>query len=148
VATLREQNSFHEGQFEGRRVKLPVFLGRRPAGPADEELRAFNKKLLQTEISFWRAFDGQVECAMQTRCPPARFNQRAGGRVGQGDLMHPAFHPKATIAGYCFGVEYSGSISLGYLKVIARSSKPKIYQPRTPPSPHRFGALPVLEFTA
>lgn len=34
----------------------------------------------------------------------------AGGRAGQGDRMRPAFHPEATIAGYCFGVEYSGSI--------------------------------------
>jgi hypothetical protein len=34
----------------------------------------------------------------------------AGGRAGQGDLMRPAFHPEATIAGYCFGVEYTGSI--------------------------------------
>jgi Putative lumazine-binding len=34
----------------------------------------------------------------------------AGGRAGQGDLMRPAFHPEATIAGFCFGVEYSGSI--------------------------------------
>jgi hypothetical protein len=34
----------------------------------------------------------------------------AAGRAGQGDLMRPAFHPEATIAGYCFGVEYSGSI--------------------------------------
>jgi len=34
----------------------------------------------------------------------------AGGRAGQADLMRPAFHPEATIAGYCFGVEYSGSI--------------------------------------
>jgi hypothetical protein len=34
----------------------------------------------------------------------------AGGRAGQGDLMRSAFHPEATIAGYCFGVEYGGSI--------------------------------------
>jgi Putative lumazine-binding len=34
----------------------------------------------------------------------------AGARMGQGDLMRLAFHPEATIAGYCFGVEYSGSI--------------------------------------
>jgi hypothetical protein len=34
----------------------------------------------------------------------------AGGQAGQGDLMRPAFHPEATIAGFCFGVEYSGSI--------------------------------------
>ena len=34
----------------------------------------------------------------------------AGGRAGRGDLMRPAFHREATIAGYCFGVEYCGSI--------------------------------------
>jgi Putative lumazine-binding len=34
----------------------------------------------------------------------------AGGRAGQGDVMRPAFHPEATIAGYCFGIEYCGSI--------------------------------------
>ena len=26
---------FHEGQFEGRKVRLPVFLARRPDEPAD-----------------------------------------------------------------------------------------------------------------
>jgi hypothetical protein len=34
----------------------------------------------------------------------------AAARAGQGDLMRPAFHPEATVAGYCFGVEYCGSI--------------------------------------
>ena len=34
----------------------------------------------------------------------------AGGRAGNGDLMRPAFHPEATVAGFCKGVEYSGSI--------------------------------------
>jgi hypothetical protein len=34
----------------------------------------------------------------------------AGARAGDGDLMRPAFHPSATISGYCQGVEYSGSI--------------------------------------
>jgi hypothetical protein len=37
---------FHEGQLEGRRVRLPVFLGRRPEEPVDEELRDFYTKLL------------------------------------------------------------------------------------------------------
>jgi glycosidase len=36
----------HEGQLEGRRVHLPVFLGRRPDEPADEELSAFYRRLL------------------------------------------------------------------------------------------------------
>ncbi len=48
MATLPGARLFHEGQFEGRKVRLPVFLGRRPDEPPDEELRAFYKKLLQT----------------------------------------------------------------------------------------------------
>nr|WP_269117413.1 alpha-amylase family glycosyl hydrolase [Ramlibacter monticola] len=36
----------HEGQLEGRRVRLPVFLARRPQEPVDEELRAFYRTLL------------------------------------------------------------------------------------------------------
>lgn len=36
----------HEGQFEGRKVRLPVFLGRRPDEPPDEDLRAFYHALL------------------------------------------------------------------------------------------------------
>jgi hypothetical protein len=35
-----------EGQLEGRRVHLPVFLGRRPDEPADLELKAFYERLL------------------------------------------------------------------------------------------------------
>jgi hypothetical protein len=38
---------FHEGQFEGRRVRLPVFLGRRPHEPLSEELGSFYRSLLQ-----------------------------------------------------------------------------------------------------
>lgn len=37
---------FHEGQFEGRKIKLPVFLRRRPAEPVDPDLREFYHKLL------------------------------------------------------------------------------------------------------
>ena len=39
VATLPGATLWHEGQFEGRRVQLPVFLGRRPDEPIDEDLR-------------------------------------------------------------------------------------------------------------
>jgi hypothetical protein len=34
----------------------------------------------------------------------------AGGRTGDSEFMRPAFHPEATMAGFCQGVEYSGSI--------------------------------------
>ena len=37
---------WHEGQFEGWRVRLPVFLDRRPAEPVDDDLRRFYLALL------------------------------------------------------------------------------------------------------
>ncbi|MGA7243117.1 MAG: alpha-amylase, partial [Terracidiphilus sp.] len=46
MATLPGIKLFHEGQFEGRKVRPPVFLGRRPSEPVDENLRGFYKKLL------------------------------------------------------------------------------------------------------
>jgi hypothetical protein len=45
-ATLPGARLFHDGQLEGRRVRLPVFLARRPAEPADRDLEAFYRKLL------------------------------------------------------------------------------------------------------
>jgi hypothetical protein len=46
LSTLPGAKLFHEGQFEGRKARLPVFLGRRPAEPIDESLHAFYTKLL------------------------------------------------------------------------------------------------------
>lgn len=46
IATLPGATLWHEGQFEGWRVHLPVFLGRRPTEPVDEELRRFHLALL------------------------------------------------------------------------------------------------------
>ena len=46
VATLPGIKMFHEGEFEGRKVRLPVFLGRRPNEAVDENLRAFYGRLL------------------------------------------------------------------------------------------------------
>ena len=47
TSTLPGARMFHEGQFEGRRVRLPVFLGRRPGEPPSEELQAFYRRLLK-----------------------------------------------------------------------------------------------------
>jgi Alpha amylase, catalytic domain len=47
IGTLPGIKLFHEGQFEGRRVRLPVFLGRRPAEPPDQDLQEYYKKLLE-----------------------------------------------------------------------------------------------------
>ena len=41
MATLPGVRLFHEGQFEGRKVRPPVFLGRRPDEPLDQELQSF-----------------------------------------------------------------------------------------------------------
>jgi Alpha amylase, catalytic domain len=47
ILTLPGARLLHEGQFEGRRVRLPVFLGRRPAEPIDSDLVAFYSCLLK-----------------------------------------------------------------------------------------------------
>jgi hypothetical protein len=46
VLTLPGARLLHEGQFEGRRVRLPVFLARRPEEPADEDLADFYRRML------------------------------------------------------------------------------------------------------
>ncbi|HEY1858952.1 MAG TPA: hypothetical protein VGG61_01275, partial [Gemmataceae bacterium] len=46
TSTLTGARMFHEGQFEGRKVRLPVFLGRRPNEPTDKDLRDFYRRLL------------------------------------------------------------------------------------------------------
>jgi hypothetical protein len=46
TSTLPGARLFHEGQFEGRKVRVPVFLGRRPEESLDKELRSFYVNLL------------------------------------------------------------------------------------------------------
>jgi len=46
ICTLPGATLLHDGQFVGRRVKLPVQLGRQPHEPVNEELRAFYGLLL------------------------------------------------------------------------------------------------------
>lgn len=47
VATMTQPGArlVHHGQFEGRRTRLPVFLGRSPREEVDDELRAFHAEL-------------------------------------------------------------------------------------------------------
>ncbi len=47
VLTLTGAKLLHEGQFEGRKVRLPVFLGRRPEEQVDHDLAAFYERLLK-----------------------------------------------------------------------------------------------------
>jgi hypothetical protein len=46
ASSLPGARLFHEGQFEGRKVRLPVFLGRRPVETVDQGLQAFYERLL------------------------------------------------------------------------------------------------------
>ncbi|HEX3515028.1 MAG TPA: alpha-amylase family glycosyl hydrolase [Trebonia sp.] len=48
IATLPGATLWYEGQFEGRRVRPPVFLGRRPDEPSDTELAGWYRRLLVT----------------------------------------------------------------------------------------------------
>jgi hypothetical protein len=68
TSTLAGARLFHEGQFEGRKVRLPVFLGRRPDEPVDPELRAFYKRLLQA-VNAPVFPDGQWQLCQRTGWP-------------------------------------------------------------------------------
>jgi glycosidase len=55
VATVPGAKLFHDGQFEGRKVRVPVFLARRPPEGIDPELRQFYSTLLRaTNTSLFR----------------------------------------------------------------------------------------------
>ncbi len=47
IATIPGARLFYEGQFEGRKIRPPVFLARRPEEHADKELQSFYAELLQ-----------------------------------------------------------------------------------------------------
>ena len=50
IATLPGATLWHEGQFEGRRVRPPLFLSRRPEEPPDLELADWYRRLLATVV--------------------------------------------------------------------------------------------------
>lgn len=64
----------------------------------------------------------------------------AGARAGDGELMRPAFHPSATISGYCQDVEYTGSIEHVFQWVTQNGPAPNI-------SP-RFARIEIIETIA
>jgi hypothetical protein len=64
----------------------------------------------------------------------------AGARAGDGDLMRPAFHPSATISGYCQGVEYIGSVEHVFKWVTDNGPAPNINP--------RFARIEIIESIA
>jgi Alpha amylase, catalytic domain len=47
MSTLQGARMYYDGQFEGRRIHIPVFLARSPDEPADAHLHAFYVRLLR-----------------------------------------------------------------------------------------------------
>ena len=69
ISTLPGATLWHEGQFEGRRVRPPVFLGRRPHETVNAELVEWYRRLLAASI--------------KTACGPANggCSRSRGGRT-------------------------------------------------------------------
>jgi hypothetical protein len=61
LATLPGATLWHDGQFEGRRTHLPVFLARYPDEPADAGSRDFHRRLIEVAASVrqgeWRLLE-------------------------------------------------------------------------------------------
>jgi len=68
MATLPGARLLHEGQFEGRKRRPPVFLGRRPQEPSDQGLQSFYRLLLET-IDSAVFHDGQWSLCERTGWP-------------------------------------------------------------------------------
>jgi hypothetical protein len=64
----------------------------------------------------------------------------AGARSGRSDLMRSAFHPDATLAGYCLGIEYTGSIETLFRWIDENGPAPKLET--------RFARMEVFETIA
>jgi hypothetical protein len=64
----------------------------------------------------------------------------AGGRAGDSSIMRPALHPDATMAGYCQGIEYSGSIEHLFDWVTTNGPAPQIKP--------RFARIEIFETIA
>ena len=57
MSTVPGARLYHDGQFEGLRTKIPVFLARGPVEPVDPDLRAFYAPLVGLVIDGWRLED-------------------------------------------------------------------------------------------
>ena len=92
VATLPGATLWHEGQFEGRRVRLPVQLARRPSEPLDARLAGWYRSLLaevagrQVRAGGWRLLAGGGLAGQSVLPQPARLGlgRRPGRRPAPG----------------------------------------------------------------
>lgn len=85
VATLPGATLWHDGQFEGRHVQLPVFLGRRPAEAVDGPTDEFYRRLLAA-VAQRHVCDGEWSLLIPTGWPdnPTHENLVAWSWTGPG----------------------------------------------------------------
>ena len=76
MATLPGARLYHDGQLEGRRVRIPVFLGRGPDEPPDEELRAFYAGLMRAAAGSGFVRDGVWRLCACEGWPDNRSNEQ------------------------------------------------------------------------
>jgi hypothetical protein len=101
ILTLPGARLLHEGQFEGWKVRLPVFLGRRPAEPVDHDLVAFYGRLLQeTKCDLFR--NGEWRLCERSGWPDNQSCQNVLAwcwvKEGERYLIVINFHQKAAQA--------------------------------------------------
>jgi hypothetical protein len=69
MMTLPGAKLLYEGQFEGWRVRAPVFLRRRPVEPVDSDLQAFYYKLLAAVVKESGLREGEWQLCARTGWP-------------------------------------------------------------------------------
>jgi hypothetical protein len=57
MSTIPGSRLYHDGQLDGYRTHIPVFLARGPVEEPDASLRAFYEALLPLQVSDWRLLD-------------------------------------------------------------------------------------------
>ncbi len=119
----------HSGNRKGRRWMLGYGLAAAAAGSGALAVQMADsggdgKKRGDAEESPEQRYLSEHAAIMRTidRCI-------AAWRVGNGDFMRTAFHPKATVSGYMQGVDYSGAAEILYTWVDENGPVPEI-EPR------------------
>ena len=89
VLTLPGARLLHEGQLEGRKVRLPVFLGRRPEERRDDNLHSFYVRLLGV-VARDAFHDGEWRlCDAERVARQPDPSERAGLVLGEGGRAMP-----------------------------------------------------------
>ena len=127
VATLPGAKLFHQGQFEGRRVKLPVQLGRQPQEVPNEGLQSFYRGLVEVirgpafKEGEWRLCErSRLAGQPELRQPRGVVLAPGGGEISCSDqsLPHevPGPHPAAVGRSEGPGVPARGRDERGALR--------------------------------